>query len=78
MVQKKSLISNLKASKKAVLASKTSTPIQASKTANLSKNVGLSKHVGTGTVTTGFEGCLSKSATLSKAPHGGSPLVMPN
>ena len=38
MVQKKSLISNLKASKKAVLASKASTPIQTSKTANLSKS----------------------------------------
>ena len=54
MVQKKSLISNLKASKKAVLASKTSTPIQTSKTANLSKNVGLSKHVHTAYLGSGF------------------------
>jgi len=46
MVQKKSLISNLKASKKAVLASKTSTPIQTSKSASLSKTASLSKSGG--------------------------------
>ncbi|MGO9516778.1 MAG: hypothetical protein ACLPND_07025 [Candidatus Korobacteraceae bacterium] len=63
MVQKKSLISNLHATKKAVLASKTSTPIQTSTTTSLSKLPVLSKQAA---VLSKQATVLSKRTALSK------------